>query len=185
MRIVFCFSHLSGAAADTTLDDNDNDAEDADAHHQQPSAPTRVFDIPDAIISDIAGRLLAASASLHLKTDVRSHAPCESLMQEARANGSQWPRLRHMRQQLSIAGHLQQCGGLTPQHVVVELGAGKAGLSRTLCRGHPSNTYVLVDRQSFKSKKDCRMRDEKEGAGAEHTCVPQQICFGISLHSCT
>ncbi len=29
--------------------------------------------------------------------------------------------------------------------------------------------YVLVDRQSFKSKKDCRLRDEKTGAGAEQT----------------
>jgi tRNA:m4X modification enzyme len=31
--------------------------------------------------------------------------------------------------------------------------------------------YVLVDRQSFKSKKDCRLRDEKEGAGAEQSYV--------------
>ena len=85
-----------------------------------------MFDIPDATITDVGGRLLAASASLRLEQDVRHHAPCESLLQEAVANGSQWPRLRHLRQQLSIAAHLQLCDGLSPRHVIVELGAGKA-----------------------------------------------------------
>ena len=160
-----------GADVQPAPDDDDNENEDGDGGHQHPAAPTRVFDIPDAVISDIGSRLLAASLQLQLQEDIRSHAPCESLMQEAVANGSQRPRLRHLRQQLSIAGHLSLCDGLTQQHVIVEFGAGKAGLSRTLCRGHPSNTYVLVDRQSFKSKKDCRLRDEKEGAGAEQTYV--------------
>jgi hypothetical protein len=31
---------------------------------------------------------------------------------------------------------------------------------------------VIVDRQSFKSKKDCRLRDEKEGAGADDMYTP-------------
>lgn len=157
-----------GAAA-VALDDDDNDTEDGGAGHKPPALPTRVFDIPDAVVSDVGSRLLAASAALHVEQDVRSHAPCESLMQEAVANGSQRPRLRHLRQHLSLAAHLHSCHGLTPHHVIVEFGAGKAGLSRTLCRGHPNNTYVLVDRQSFKSKKDCRMRDEKEGAGSQQT----------------
>ena len=153
------------------LDDDGNDNEDGDVGQQHSAAPTRVFDIPDATINAVGSRLIAASQALQLNEDIRLHAPCESLMQEAVANGSQRPRLRHLRQQLSIAGHLQLCDGLTPQHVIVEFGAGKAGLSRTLCRGHPGNTYVLVDRQSFKSKKDCRLRDEKEGAGSEQSYV--------------
>jgi hypothetical protein len=158
----------AGAAVDPAADDHLSLAD-----HQPPAATqfSRVFDIPDATISDIGSRLLAASEALRLDQDVRCHVPCESLLQEAVANGSQWPRLRHLRQQLSIAAHLQLCDGLTPRHVIVELGAGKAGLSRTLCRGHPGNTYVLVDRQSFKSKKDCRMRDEKEGAAADQMYV--------------
>ncbi len=146
-------------------DDGHQQPADATDHHKLADI-ARVFDIPDATISDVGSRLLSASSSLCLQHHVLCHLPCQSLLQDAVANGSQRPRLRHIHQQLSIAGHLQQCGGLTPQHVIVELGAGKAGLSRTLCRGHPSNTYVLVDRQSFKSKKDCRLRDEKECAGS-------------------
>jgi hypothetical protein len=103
-----------------------------------------VFDIPDAIINDVGDRLLAASGALNIKEEFCSHPPCESLILEASASGSQRPRLRHLRQQLSIAAHLQRCGGLTASHVIVELGAGKAGLSRTLCRGHPNNTYVAA-----------------------------------------
>jgi tRNA:m4X modification enzyme len=159
-----------GAAADAA-DDADEGDEDGSVSHKQPAAHIRVFDIPDVTVNDLGRRLLAASSALNLLEDFRSHAPCESLMTEAHDSGSQRPRLRHLRQQLSIAGHLQLSGGLTPRHVIVEFGAGKAGLSRTLCRGHPNNTYVLVDRQSFKSKKDCRLRDEKEGAGAECSYV--------------
>jgi hypothetical protein len=131
----------AGAADDADdADDAEEGEEGGGVDHQQPVAHTRVFDIPDAIINDVGSRLLAASSALNLKEDFRSHAPCESLMLEACDGGSQRPRLRHLRQQLSIAGHLQLSGGLTPRHVIVEFGAGKAGLSRTLCRGHPSNT---------------------------------------------
>ena len=134
----------AGAAADADDADEEEEGEEGEegggAHHQQPAAHTRVFDIPDVVINDVGSRLLAASLALNLKEDFRSHAPCESLMLEACASGSQRPRLRHLRQQLSIAGHLQLSGGLTPRHVIVEFGAGKAGLSRTLCRGHPNNT---------------------------------------------
>ncbi len=132
----------AGAAAATPSNDDNDANEDGHAPQQQPSALTRLCDIPDATINDVASRLLSASLALNLQTDVRSHVPCESLMHEAVANGSQRPRLRHLRQHLSIAGHMQACGGLTSDHVIVEVGAGKAGLSRSLCRGHASNTYA-------------------------------------------
>ncbi len=88
----------------------EDDDEDNDCGHESLAAPTRVFDIPDATISDVGERLLALSRALDIKEDFCSYPPCESLLLEACVGGSQRPRLRHLRQQLSIAGHVQRCG---------------------------------------------------------------------------
>ena len=116
--------------------------------------------LPAAIYSPDAAFVPPASTSL-LCAPVSSPRCCPSAA-SVPPRLSKSCRQRHQQQCSALLQLMLDRGLLTPGAVVVELGAGKAGLSRELVRDQRCvrhvRSLVLVDSSSFKNRGDAEMK---------------------------
>ncbi|RLN89073.1 hypothetical protein BBJ28_00004883 [Nothophytophthora sp. Chile5] len=83
------------------------------------------------------------------------HECCDQLLVEKKAAGASKSVLRHIEQQASIIGHMEQVELLQdPGAAFVELGAGRGMLSLALAQTFPDSLFVLVDRAHTRGKAD-------------------------------
>ncbi|RLN48136.1 hypothetical protein BBJ28_00001781 [Nothophytophthora sp. Chile5] len=83
------------------------------------------------------------------------HKCCDQLLVEKKAAGASKSVLRHIDQQASIIGHMEQVKLLQdPGAAFVELGAGRGMLSLALAQTFPDSLFVLVDRAHTRGKAD-------------------------------
>ena len=159
----------------------------------QPSTPfTDTLKLPRLPISrsspdELFSQRAPATSPTSIASTVPSPSPSPS---PSSASSESSPRLRKFSKQR----HQQQCGALvhtmmseqllqSPHCTVVEMGAGKAGLSHCLLSSDEKEianveAVVLVDSDTFKDKKDGRMRK-----AAADDCTVQRYQLDIKdLH---
>lgn len=93
-------------------------------------------------------------------------AGCRQMLATAEAQGAcdVSKKGRHLRQQASIVGHLEQRGVLGPGYTYLELGAGRGGLAAAVRHAVPAAPILLVERGASKNKRDRFLRP----AGVRH-----------------
>jgi tRNA:m4X modification enzyme len=89
----------------------------------------------------------------------RHHPCCDVLLAEKTAAGSSKNVLRHIEQQASILGNMDDVQLLDASAAFLELGAGRGMLSLALAQALPDNLYVLIDRAGGRGKADHIIRD--------------------------
>ncbi|UIZ27085.1 hypothetical protein KXD40_001514 [Peronospora effusa] len=80
---------------------------------------------------------------------------CDQLLEKKKKTGASRSLLRHIEQQASIIGHMEQVKLLQDSNAAfVELGAGRGMLSLALAQMFPESLYVLIDRAHTRGKAD-------------------------------
>lgn len=88
--------------------------------------------------------------------------------EEKKKAGASQSVLRHIEQQTSIIGHMEQVKLLQDSNAAfVELGAGRGMLSLALAQMFPDSLYVLIDRAHTRGKADRFIGGEGKGEEAE------------------
>ncbi|RLN58907.1 hypothetical protein BBJ29_000198 [Phytophthora kernoviae] len=128
--------------------------------HSTPSVQEQQG-IIDKLVSidfaDLRKRIDAAYDSCvgELALEKLHHKCCDQLLQEKKAAGASKSVLRHIEQQASIIGHMEQAELLEKSNAAfVELGAGRGMLSLALAQMLPDSLYVLIDRAHTRGKAD-------------------------------
>ncbi|KAI9905906.1 hypothetical protein PsorP6_014179 [Peronosclerospora sorghi] len=106
---------------------------------------------------DMRKRIEAAYDSCvgELALEKLRHECCDLLFDEKRKAGASKSLLRHLEQQASIIGHMEQVKLLQDSNAAfVELGAGRGMLSLALAQMFPESLYVLIDRAHTRGKAD-------------------------------
>ncbi|GMF12008.1 unnamed protein product [Phytophthora lilii] len=138
----------------------DAQVKEGDNEHSTPSAQEQqgIIDRLAAIdFADLRKRIEAAYDSCVGELDLEklNHKCCEQLFEEKKKAGASKSILRHIEQQASIIGHMEQAKLLQdPNAAFVELGAGRGMLSLALAQMYPDSLYVLIDRAHTRGKAD-------------------------------
>ncbi|CAK4629303.1 hypothetical protein LEN26_014209 [Aphanomyces euteiches] len=103
-----------------------------------------------------------------IPTQTLKHDSCTVLLEQKQASGAAHSVLRHIQQQASILGHMEDKHLLHPANVYVELGAGRAMLSLALTQMYPASPFVLIDRAGSRGKAD-------QYIATENTCTRAKI----------
>ncbi|GMF24625.1 unnamed protein product [Phytophthora fragariaefolia] len=137
--------------------------------HAEPSAQEQqgIIDKLLAIdFADLRRRIDAAYAACvgELKLEKLHHKCCDQLFEEKKKAGASKSVLRHIEQQASIIGHMDQAKLLQDSNAAfVELGAGRGMLSLALAQMFPDSLYVLIDRAHTRGKADRFIGGEGKG----------------------
>lgn len=128
--------------------------------HSEPSAQQQqgIIDKLAALdFADLRKRVEVAYDSCvgELPLEKLHHTCCDQLLEEKKVAGASKSVLRHIEQQASIIGHMEQAKLLQDSSAAfVELGAGRGMLSLALAQMFPASLYVLIDRAHTRGKAD-------------------------------
>ncbi|CAI5746382.1 unnamed protein product [Peronospora destructor] len=140
--------------------------------HLVPSAKEQQGIIDKLLAVDFAelrNRIEAAYESCvgELVLEKLHHKCCDQLLEEKTKAGASKSLLRHIEQQASIIGHMEQVKLLQDSNAAfVELGAGRGMLSLALAQMLPESLYVLIDRAHTRGKADRFIGGEGKGEEA-------------------
>ncbi|KAF0697927.1 Aste57867_11424 [Aphanomyces stellatus] len=151
-------------------------AEEPSTDDQEHSAPSlekqaNLFQTLAKMDFNALAKKIAAAFDAHVSaipTQTLQHRACDILLEQKQASGAAHSVLRHIQQQASILGHMDAKHLLHPDHVYVELGAGRAMLSLALTQIYPASPYVLIDRAGSRGKAD-------QYIATENTCTRAKI----------
>ncbi|KAG6618912.1 tRNA guanosine-2'-O-methyltransferase [Phytophthora cinnamomi] len=152
-------SSASSDAADQNVAD-EKEEKDGEKEHSEPSAQEQQSIIDKLLAIDFADlrkRIDAAYTSCvgELALEKLHHKCCAKLFEEKRKAGASQSVLRHIEQQASIIGHMEQAKLLQDANAAfVELGAGRGMLSLALAQMFPDSLFVLIDRAHTRGKAD-------------------------------
>jgi tRNA:m4X modification enzyme len=138
----------------------EKEQEQDENEHSAPSAQEQqgIIDRLVAIdFADLRKRIDAAYASCvgELALEKLHHKCCDQLFAVKKDAGASKSVLRHIEQQASIIGHMEQVKLLQDANAAfVELGAGRGMLSLALAQTFPDSLYVLIDRAHTRGKAD-------------------------------
>ncbi|CAI5742265.1 unnamed protein product [Hyaloperonospora brassicae] len=190
MRQLPYYSHNINSGAHCVREDEDGRTSldgtqglDADARMKQESghsAPSvqKQQSIIDKLLAvdfaDLQKRIEAAYEVCvgELALEKLHHVCCDRLLKEKKEAGASQSVLRHIKQQASIIGHMEQVKLLEdPNAAFVELGAGRGMLSLALAQMFPGSLYVLIDRAHTRGKADRFIGgdDKREEAATERS----------------
>ncbi|KAH7479826.1 tRNA:m(4)X modification enzyme TRM13-like protein [Phytophthora ramorum] len=157
-------------------------AGDKENEHSEPSAQEQqgIIDKLVAIdFADLRKRIEAAYDSCvgELLLEKLQHKCCDQLFEEKKKAGASKSVLRHIEQQASIIGHMEQAKLLQDSNAAfVELGAGRGMLSLALAQMFPDSLYVLIDRAHTRGKADRFIGGDNKGdEGAKDTTLRAKI----------
>ncbi|KAE8981404.1 hypothetical protein PR003_g24562 [Phytophthora rubi] len=153
-------SDRSSASSDAADQEVAAEKEAEDKEHSEPSVQEQqgIIDKLLAIdFADLRRRIEAAYDSCvgELALEKLYHKCCDQLFEEKKKAGASQSVLRHIEQQASIIGHMEQVKLLQDAGAAfVELGAGRGMLSLALAQMFPDSLYVLIDRAHTRGKAD-------------------------------
>ncbi|KAL3660070.1 hypothetical protein V7S43_014992 [Phytophthora oleae] len=143
--------------------------EEGENEHSGPSAQEQqgIIDKLQAIdFADLRKRIENAYGVCvgELPLEKLHHQCCEQLFEEKKKAGASKSVLRHIEQQASIIGHMEQVKLLQDSNAAfVELGAGRGMLSLALAQMYPDSLYVLIDRAHTRGKADRFIGGDSKG----------------------
>lgn len=145
-------------------DGDDSTAKEGEREHDGPSEQQ------EKSLIDRLARLNFAGLAAHINQvydrcvgeiplQKRYHKCCDALMEEKTAAGASKNVLRHIEQQASILGNMEEVHLLDSDAAFIELGAGRGMLSLAMAQALPGNLYVLIDRAGGRGKADHFIRE--------------------------
>ncbi|OQR96828.1 tRNA guanosine-2'-O-methyltransferase [Thraustotheca clavata] len=149
----------SGSSTEKPEEAEETSGKDEENEHSQPTAARQasVFQTLSKMDYNVfAVRLEKAYNELigSIPTKTLNHEACSKLLTEKQATGAAHGALRHIQQQASILGHMEEKKLLHPSYTYMELGAGRAMLSLALTQLYPASPFILIDRAGTRGKAD-------------------------------